>query len=134
MTGYAQKFDELADSGAKQIDLVINSPGGEVFAGLDLLKHLETTKAIHGIHVTCTVDMMAASMGFVILQDSVCDARLATRRSIFLGHNSSGEYSGKASEVRKKLLESDTVDNAIAEIAGARLNIGVARLQGQDCR
>lgn len=64
--------------------VVINSPGGSVSEGDEIVQMLEQEKAANGNKIVCVVDGIAMSMGFNIL--SHCDVRYATERSLLLFH------------------------------------------------
>lgn len=61
------------------VRLSIDSPGGSVVAGLELIKAIEA----HG-QVDCVVDGTAASMAFFVLQ--ACRSRLMTPDSLLMTH------------------------------------------------
>lgn len=68
--------------------LVINSPGGSVFAGLQVVEALQSTK----VKVTC-VAKMAVSMAFVIFQ--ACHERVVMPHSIVMQHVASYSLEGR---------------------------------------
>lgn len=74
---------DMAQGGVDQVDMIINSPGGEVITGFMFINKLESAKAL-GIHVRCFVPEVAASMAFSILTH--CDERYALERSFLLWH------------------------------------------------
>ncbi len=86
---------ELKEANAlhpKKIVLPINSGGGSVPAGWELIKAIEASKA----PVTCVVDGgMAASMAFATLQS--CQERIVTHRASLMAHQMSlgGEMRGQ---------------------------------------
>jgi len=84
------------DRGDKSVVLRINSPGGSVFAGFAIVHAIEEL----GIPVHCTVDGMAASAAFVVLQ--ACSTRTASKRSMLMIHKASarGEFGGGEDEFR----------------------------------
>lgn len=63
--------------------LELNTPGGSVGAGFELVKEIENAE----IPMVCMVDGRAASMGFYILQS--CPMRVMTRRSTLMTHEPS---------------------------------------------
>jgi ATP-dependent protease ClpP protease subunit len=77
----------------KKIVLPINSPGGSVPAGWELIKVIEASK----IPVICVVEDggMAASMGYAILQS--CHERVMSRRAVLMAHQIrlGGMFSGQ---------------------------------------
>lgn len=73
----------LVDDNLEPINIVLNSPGGSVFAGLQFINAMEIAKA-RGVILRCHVVGMAASMAFQILAH--CDERYALRYSLLLWH------------------------------------------------
>lgn len=86
---------ELGDIKASQIDLHINSPGGEVFDGIAIYNLLKQ----HPATVTTYIDGLAASIASVIALagDKIFMAENAT----FMIHNPRGMAIGEASDMRK---------------------------------
>lgn len=80
---YANRVFELAAESSDPIYVVINSPGGSVFAGLQFISALDQVRS-QGVEVRCVVPGMAASMAFQILIH--CDKRYALRYSLLLWH------------------------------------------------
>jgi ATP-dependent protease ClpP protease subunit len=75
-------IDLVADS-REPIDIVINSPGGSVLAGLQFISALNLAQA-RGVKIRCVVPVLAASMGFQILAH--CDERYALKYAMLLWH------------------------------------------------
>lgn len=71
------------DGSGLPIDLIINSPGGEVITGYRFINMMEAVKAT-GTKIRCFVPEVAASMAFQIL--TRCDERYALSRSFLLWH------------------------------------------------
>lgn len=74
------KFNE---ANAKEVYLILDTPGGSVIAGARLITAIEGSKA----KVNCVVTGMAASMGFQILQH--CNQRMGTPDSFIMSHPAS---------------------------------------------
>lgn len=74
---------QVAQSGQKQVDMVINSPGGEVVTGFLFINAMEYAKS-QGLRIRCFVPDVAASMAFSILTH--CNERYALKRSFLLWH------------------------------------------------
>ena len=72
---------------SKPIYLVLNTPGGSVFAGLDLMQYMNTLR--RPVHVVAN---FAASMGFHILQTS--KIRYVTKYGTVMSHRASGGFDG----------------------------------------
>ncbi len=119
-----KKFDELVAAGATEITFRINSFGGDVFAGMSFVQHVEQAKKVHALRIRCIVDHTAYSMGFVFLQ-SFCDDRLMTKRSTLLAHNASGGVRGNANDMEQSAEFLRALDFSLAETCAARLNMTV---------
>lgn len=81
------------------ITLRINTPGGDIIAGLALFDFLMEVRA-SGIHLTTTSIGMAASMGGVLLQAG--EVRTMGRNASLLIHEASYGFSGKVSEMENE--------------------------------
>lgn len=73
----------LAGQSKKPIYILINSPGGSVFPGLQFITAMSIAKH-RGISVRCVVPFMAASMGFQFYVN--CSKRYAFKNSMLLWH------------------------------------------------
>jgi ATP-dependent Clp endopeptidase proteolytic subunit ClpP len=92
---------ELAAVKASQIDLHINSPGGEVFDGITIYNLIKQ----HPANVTTYIDGLAASIASVIALAG--DSVIMAENALFMIHNPWGMAIGSADEMRKK---ADTLD------------------------
>lgn len=84
--GILRKANELLELGAESsapIDIVLNSPGGGVYGGLQFVNAMKAMKA-RGITLRCHVVGMAASMAFIIYNE--CDERYALPYALLLWH------------------------------------------------
>lgn len=70
-------------SEADTVDILINSPGGSVFAGFIFINAMEVVRA-RGTKIRCLVTSMAASMAFQILAH--CTDRYALPKALLLWH------------------------------------------------
>lgn len=111
------------NSGAQRIIVVLNTPGGSVFAGMEMGKAIEDSKAT----VVCVVDGMAASMGAYILQS--CDERVMTKRSLIMMHQPAAGGGGFAHELRKLADLLDKLMAILDEHITARTNISMEELE-----
>lgn len=68
------------EDGASAVVLEINTPGGIVPNGFQIIRAIERSKA----PVWCVVDGAAFSMGFAVLQS--CHRRQMTKRSVLMAH------------------------------------------------
>jgi ATP-dependent protease ClpP protease subunit len=81
----AHKIERLSAKSKDPIYVVINSPGGSVFAGYQLTQALDIARA-RDVPVICAVGTMAASMAFQLLPH--CTERYAMPNSLLLFHPS----------------------------------------------
>ncbi len=104
----SKKIDGLKD--VKQIDVYINSPGGEVFEGLAIYNSLKRHKA----KVVTHCDGMAASIASVIFLAG--EERVMCEASFLMIHNAWGVSCGNAAEMRKYADDLEKVTQASIEI------------------
>lgn len=85
-----QDLNKVSQTGNKKdpIFLVLNTPGGSVFAGLELMQYVNTLR--RPVHVVANY---AASMGFHILQNS--PKRYVTKFATIMSHRASGGFRGE---------------------------------------
>lgn len=81
--GIASKIEVMSRSSNEPINIIINSPGGSVPAGLQLVEAVHIAQS-RGVKVRCAVTTLAASMAFILL--SQCDERMALANSLLLFH------------------------------------------------
>lgn len=79
----ASQIDSLSKESKKPINILINSPGGSVPAGLQLVEAMHVAQA-RGVKVRCAVTTLAASMAYIVL--SQCDEKYALANSLLLFH------------------------------------------------
>ena len=91
------------------INIFINSPGGEVFEGIAIGNMIKRRKG----KTTCTVDALAASIATVIAAS--CDKVYMYRNSMFMIHNASSIVWGNANEMRKMADDLDRITESIKE-------------------
>lgn len=115
---------EMGACHGKPVVVEINSPGGSVFAALEMQKAIER----HGAPVVCVVDGMAASAAFVTLQS--CHIRAMTSRSVLMAHHASLSGVGgqsheldNAAEILRKL------DAAIVRFCAKRMGMSTVEFE-----
>jgi ATP-dependent Clp protease protease subunit len=94
-TVIAQLLFLQAEDESKDIKIYVNSPGGQIYAGLaiyDTIKHLKC-------HVSTIAVGMAASMGSVLLSSGTKGKRLSLPNSIIHIHQPIGQAGGQASDI-----------------------------------
>lgn len=105
----AKQFQkELSEIRSSQIDLHINSPGGEVFDGLTIYNLIKQ----HPANVTTYIDGLAASIASVIALAG--DQVIMAENALYMVHNPWGVAIGDSSEMRKMADRLDKVGGSIA--------------------
>jgi ATP-dependent protease ClpP protease subunit len=79
----AHKLYQYAEVSKEYVTIVIDSPGGSVFAAYAILNIMRGVQA-NGVHIRCFVRDIAASAAFMIL--SKCDSRYGAPYSHYLWH------------------------------------------------
>lgn len=98
------------------IEIVFDSPGGSVFAGLALFDFIQTLKESH--HVATSTVGMAASMGGILLQAG--DERIAGRNSFMLIHEVSSGSMGKVSDMEDSVKFANKLQDRLVGILAER--------------
>lgn len=99
---------ELSSIKAKQIDLHINSPGGNVFDGLTIYNLLKQ----HPATITTYIDGLAASIASVIALAG--DNVTMAENALWMMHNPSGMVMGTSQDMRSMADVLDKVRGSIA--------------------
>lgn len=112
----AREFLTALDSipSATQINLHVNSPGGEVYDAIAILNGLRN----HPARVTAIVDGLAASAASFIACG--CDELVMAQNSELMIHDAWGIAIGPASTMRELADQLDRISNNIASIYGAK--------------
>lgn len=107
---------------ADAVVLEIDTPGGDVAAGMQIVHAIEEASPL----VVCVVDGDAASMGFAILQS--CDQRLMTRRSKLMAHepSMSAQFEGHPNEWQAMADRMAAEREILAEQCQHRLRVSMA--------
>jgi len=118
--------DFLSVSESDSVLVFIDSPGGDVLAGLRMVEVVRSAKiARPGLRVTCFVQS-AASMAFYFVQ-LACDERVLGPTSILMQHQASLGMQGKWGEVQSRsVLVTQIVDWLDREVS-ARLGLSVEK-------
>lgn len=115
-----QELDALQDTG--QIDVYINSYGGEVAEGLAIYSALKRHKA----KVITHCEGFACSVASVIFMAG--DERVMSNASLLMIHNAWTYTQGNAQELRKEADDLDTITQASKNAYLERVNIDAAEL------
>jgi len=112
--------------GAKEINIVLNSVGGEVYHGLLIYNTLEDLKR-KGIKVNIEARGVCASMAMIILQGAT--VRKCSRYTRILLHEVSGWSYGKASKISEESKELAKVNKMLLEIICKRSKLSMRSLE-----
>lgn len=96
------KLKELANESNKVAYLDIDSPGGSIRAGINLIKTIQGLKDVKGLQTHCVVTGAAYSMAGVIA--SYCHKTYMTFGSDMMFHGASYSVGGNADEVFLRVL------------------------------
>ena len=99
---------DLAMIKSPQIDLHINSPGGEVFDGISIYNLIKQ----HPANVTTYIDGIAASIASVIALAG--DRVVMAENALFMIHKASGMVFGNSDDMRDFAEKLDIVNGSIA--------------------
>ncbi len=113
-------------SKAPVVILEINSPGGQVYPGFELIRQIEKMK---GTKVVCVADIQAESMAFVILQS--CGLRIMTKRTALMIHEPyiAGSLEGPLTQtkMRNTIEDSKATSRAFNEYVAHQMKLTYAK-------
>lgn len=110
------------------ITIILNSPGGGVFAGLALIDTLDDIKR-RGVDLSIIVRGYAASMGGIILQSG--NERVMGANSYLMIHEVSSGAHGKLSELSDSLEFSKRLADRCAGILASRSTLTVDEVKAR---
>lgn len=110
----SELVQELADLDVEEIDVYLNSPGGDAFGGLAIMNALRRHKATVTVHV----DGLAASAASVIAMGG--DVVEMGRGSQLMIHDASAIAWGPAAQMAKTAAVLDKTSNSYAAVYAAR--------------
>jgi len=116
------KLKELDAAGTKEVWFRINSNGGSVMAGQDLIVAIESMRA----HTTCVADWHAFSMGFSLLE--ACQDRVAVPQAMMMVHLPSIHAEGNENDIGKQVELLKSIRKIMTTQLLARLKITRAQL------
>lgn len=117
----SKRLAEL-DPAVRQINVYINSYGGEVAEGLAIHNQL----ARHSAKVRTVCDGFACSAASVVFMAG--DERIMNPASLLMIHNAWSYAAGNAKELRKAADDLETISNAAAQAYKSKINIDDAKL------
>lgn len=113
ITGEIINTEEIVkaiQTATEDIDLYINSPGGDVFAGLNVVNAIQKAK----VQVTAHVEVMAASIAGVIAL--ACDKIKIDKNSLIMLHNCWTVSSGNKKTLEQDIKAMEAIDNILHNI------------------
>ncbi|GEM_PF-5767892 len=119
---FAQDMAEK-DNGKDTIYVVVNSPGGGILPGLEMIKRLEVTKS----PVVCVVDGLAASMAALFIAS--CPVLVAHKYSIIMFHEYSTMIQGSRKDLRSQMQLAEAVWNAICRDTSKKMGMTEAEFR-----
>ena len=121
----AQSFiSQLQEVGDKDLNVHINSLGGDVFDGIAIYNALKN----HTKKVVIKIEGIAASIASVVAMAG--DEIEMAENSLFMIHNPFAMSGGDANELRKTASILDKIRNEIAKIYSTKSNLDVETLVG----
>lgn len=109
---FKEELDALGD--IDTLKVYINSGGGDVFAGWNIINILQRHKATKIGYC----DGLAASIAFAIYQSM--DKRIAAKNSMLMTHNCWTVSIGNRHDLRKQAAEMELIDGMLAETASKK--------------
>ena len=95
---------------SEDVELVINSPGGDVFSGLQMVKAIENCKH----KVTAKVEVMAASIAAIIALS--CDKVVLGKNDLMMLHNCWTFTAGNKEQLQQEIEMMGTIDKVLHNI------------------
>lgn len=106
-----------AQNAADTLDIEIHSPGGSVLDGYRVYHAIKELRG-RGVHVTATINTLAASMASVIAM--ACDKIIMVQGGRMMIHEVSSSVSGDAAALAKQAKLCEDMSNEIATIYSNR--------------
>ncbi len=116
---FNNKMKSIKDD--EEIDLSINSMGGDVFVSIDIMNTLRAHKG----HVTVTIPGIAASGASVMCMGA--DTIKAYSNSQMMVHNASTYAFGNAKALRKRADDLESIDESVLASYTHRIDVDTAK-------
>ena len=100
----------------KPIVIKLNSPGGDVFQGIEIYNYLKN----HTSHITVEVTGLAASAASIIAMGA--DEIIMNTGTSLMVHEASAYARGTKTDIKKVLNALDTIDKSIVDIYAEKTN------------
>ena len=114
---------EMAEISPETIFLIINSPGGSVVDGFELINLIKTLRHTKGIRTYCAIESEAFSMASLI--GLYCHKTFAQKYSSIMFHDAAYGVSGLAFLVKKRVEFMDKYLNMLHEDAAKQMGISL---------
>lgn len=121
LANLSKQLEALGD--VSEIDVYINSPGGDVFEGVAIYNALKNHKA----KVRTYCESLAASIASVIFMAG--DERIMPEASMLMIHNAWGERVGNAKELRKYADDLDKITQLSVGVYSANSTLSEDEIQ-----
>lgn len=124
--GVGGAIKQLNAEGVDEIIMHITSPGGEVYAGLQIYDYMHQSKA--KIRTICEGYCMSMAAYLLTLGDT----RQASAHSTIMFHQVSTEIKGKLYELSVELCETQRLQNTINELVKSRSGMSINDLNAME--
>jgi ATP-dependent Clp protease protease subunit len=108
------------------MEIIFNSPGGSVMAGMHLFDHIQVLKA-QGHNITTTALGMAASMAGILLQAGT--TRVMGAEAYLLIHEVASGAIGKIGEIEDEMVLLKKMTERVARIFASRSKLTAAQIK-----
>jgi len=110
----------------KEIIIVLNSVGGNIFDGLLLFETIQDLVR-QGVVVKMEARGLAASMAVILLQAAT--ERITSKHTRFLLHEASASAAGEASKLKDESEELDKLNSMLDQIVVSRSKLTLAKMR-----
>jgi ATP-dependent Clp endopeptidase proteolytic subunit ClpP len=122
--GFASEFAE-AESRYSNINVHINSNGGDVFEGIAIFNVIRNSEA----NITIYIDGVAASMAAII---ALCGKPVKMNRyAMLMLHRASGGSYGNASDIARAAADMEKIENILVDILASSMKLNVDEVKAQ---
>ena len=116
-------LDELEKKSRKPIEIVLNSPGGNVYDGLNIYDRIRYSKCPIGIVGTGLV----ASMALIIFLAG--KIRYVTPNTILMNHQIASEVQGKYNDLKVELEEINRLEDLCVSLIAERTGLSAKKIK-----
>jgi ATP-dependent Clp protease protease subunit len=120
---FYQVLDVLERKSKKPIEIILNSPGGNVYDGLNIYDRIRYSKCPIGILGTGLV----ASMALIIFLAG--KIRMVTPNTILMNHQISSEVQGRYHDLKIELEEINRLEDLCLKILTERTGLSIKKIK-----